>query len=115
MFFTIRRSFLHGLIALAVGCNYLAFQVELFDDEYEANHPLSNGSSSITIGSINWESFDKDNAPEAFVFDAGLQTGFLFRIAPTPFFVSSIVRPFQLVRDKSPPNSLSPVPTTSIA
>ena len=56
------RSLIHGSIALLLAFNYFAFQVELFDDEYEENHPAPTTTCSITHPTLNWESFDKDNA-----------------------------------------------------
>ncbi len=98
------RRLSYSLIALILATNYLAFQAELFDDEYEANHPKRADKPCITVAGLNWESFDKDTAPQAFTFDAGLRTEFLF---PLPSLVLVEFVPFEsfkVIRDKSPPS-----------
>jgi len=93
----------YRLVALTLALNYFAFQVELFEEEYEANHPKQCDTVSFNLPSLNWESFDKNNAPQAFVFDAGLRTEFLFDV-PSPFAEElPSHQPFRIVRDKSPP------------
>jgi len=86
--------------------NYFAFQVELFDDEYEANHPSPSAASGISAYNVTWESFDKDNAPAPFVFDARISFVSLFRLpreVSLPLVHFPGVHP---VRDKSPPDLL---------
>lgn len=98
---------LYKLIALVLATNYFAFQVELFEEEYEANHPKQYGSCSITQPTLTWESFDKENAPKAFVVDADFQLQFLFLFGlehPTPLRLHT---PYWFVRDKSPPANCS--------
>jgi hypothetical protein len=98
------RPFLRNVLALLLALNFFAFQIELFDEEYEANHPDFDGSLVYTVSGITWESFDKENAPEAFVFDAGLHIEFLF-LLHSPHLVLPTANPqFQPVRDKSPPS-----------
>lgn len=103
VFFPMNHSFLHTLIAVGLACNYLAFQVELFDDEYEANHPCPTVTPSFSSTSVTWESFDKDNAPEPFSIEPANYFGCLFRLALVFSFLPLPSRPFHLVRDKSPP------------
>lgn len=93
----------YSLLALVLAADYFAFQVELFDDEYEANHPRTSDSSSITGSAATWESFDKENAPEAFTVDPRFEVRALIRIPdiPTPSLPAHIGRP--PARDKSPP------------
>ena len=91
------------IIALVLAADYCAFQVELFDDEYEANHPRTSETGSITGPVFTWESFDKENAPEAFVVDPQIEIRPLFSIgAEAPPSVPSVPRS-EPVRDKSPP------------
>ena len=99
-----RRSLLTASAALVLACTFLAFQVELFDTEYEANHPApSSSTSSLTAPSVTWESFDKDNALKAFVFDAGVRSECSF-IIPSPPIIRRLTEPLlQRIRDKSPP------------
>jgi hypothetical protein len=98
-----RPSFLHTLICLVLSTNYFAFQVELFEEEYERNHPDRTEGCSVTAPRLTWESFDKENASQAFVFDAGLRIEFLFTVATTPSRETQPVRQPGPVRDKSPP------------
>jgi len=91
------------VIALVLAANYFAFQVELFDDEYEANHPKTSGACSVTASVFTWESFDKENAPKAFRFEPVVESRPLF-VLPAP--QAPAVHPFRVphtVRDKSPP------------
>ena len=101
----IRLSIAHSSIALLLACNYFAFQVELFEAEYEANHPAPTaaGVHSISSPTITWESFDKDNAPQAFVVDAGLKVECLAVLALVPTLHIIAAGPYHPVRDKSPP------------
>jgi hypothetical protein len=100
---SMRRLTLHTIISLLLAANYCAFQIELFDCEYEANHPRSDGSNVITAPTITWETFDKQNAPKAFVVDAGMRVEVLFLLPPASPAPALHDRPFQPVRDKSPP------------
>jgi hypothetical protein len=92
------------VICVVLAANYFAFQVELFDDEYEANHPKTSGASSVTGSVFTWESFDKENAPEAFTVDPQIEIRPLFQFTaegPLPFSPLITSSP---VRDKSPPS-----------
>lgn len=93
----------HKFVALLLASNYFAFQVELFEEEYEANHPRGHTTASITKPTITWESFDKENAPKAFVFDANIRLEFLFLLQSPLVELSLPSPPYQPVRDKSPP------------
>jgi hypothetical protein len=111
----IRWSALHSFTALLLACNYFAFQVELFECEYEANHPAptTQGTHALSGPTVTWESFDKQNAPQAFVVDAGLQIDCILILASTSILQSSSEPSFQLVRDKSPPH-LFPNQSTTV-
>ncbi len=90
-------------VALILASNYFAFQVELFDDEYEANHPRQTEGCSLVAPTLNWESFDKNNAPQPFVFDALIT---IECAGPFAFPMCDPVAPHYRhrdVRDKSPP------------
>jgi len=96
-------SYIHKFVALLLATNYFGFQVELFENEYEANHPKTYETCSITSINITWESFDKQNAPKAFVCDPQIRIHFLFVLV---FPVVRLPLPelqYQPVRDKSPP------------
>lgn len=98
-----RLSRTYGTTAFILALNYFAFQVELFEDEYEANHPRSYTTSSISQPSVTWESFDKENAPKAFVCKPFIQLSMLYTLAVTFGPVLEPGAQFQPVRDKSPP------------
>jgi hypothetical protein len=93
----------HRLVALLLSTNYFAFQVELFEEEYEASHPRSYETSSISKPGVTWESFDKENAPKAFVFDVDVRIQFLFLLQSGSVNFLLPHTPFQPIRDKSPP------------
>jgi hypothetical protein len=99
---TWRLSF--RVICLVLATDYFAFQAELFDDEYEANHPKTSQTSSVTGSVFTWESFDKENAPEAFTVDPQIEIRPLFRFtAELPPALSPLISSSP-VRDKSPPS-----------
>lgn len=101
-----RRLAWHA-IALVLAANYFAFQVELFDDEYEANHPKTSESCSVTASVFTWESFDKENAPKAFTFEPFFEIRALFVLSSPPAPRFPAVSPFHTIRDKSPPPGIS--------
>ena len=96
-------SRLHGLVALIVACNYFSFRVEIFDVEAESQyHDLPHGTA-IARSTVTWETFDKDNASQAFIIEvhAG-EERLMFLPAPPPAALQDL-QPFQPIRDKSPP------------
>jgi hypothetical protein len=104
------RRFAHSIVyigvALTLACNYFAFQVELFEDEYEANQPMQTETGNTVSGStISWESFDKDHAKQPLVFkaDFAVESQLILR----PFsIIKWIAEPdSEPIRDKSPPSS----------
>lgn len=105
----IRLSTLFVCTAILLACNYFAFQVELFQDEYEANHPTEQTSGDgLSSPTVTWESFDKDNAQKPYIFNALVELKCLVRYIPivaVPFFNEP---PLQAIRDKSPPVTLKP-------
>jgi hypothetical protein len=90
-------------IALLLAVNYFAFQVELFDDEYEANHPRHDDRVAFSSPTLSWESFDKNNAPEPFVIDPCFRVELLTWLHPPAPEPLSSHHPFRDLRDKSPP------------
>jgi hypothetical protein len=105
------RLFPTSFIALLLATNYVLFQIEPFEEEYTANHPLLPHGISVGSVSYNWESFDKENAPEALVAQAPifLEVTFLLQIIDVPKSPSS--SPKRQIRDKSPPTYSSGFPT----
>jgi hypothetical protein len=88
--------FLHRIAALFLACIFFLFQTELDHEEYLRNHRQVSSAPSIAAPSLTWETFDKQNAPKAFVVVVD-SDGFCLGIHLPPF-VS--VHP---IRDKSPP------------
>ena len=101
---TRRQSFLR-LLSLLVASNYLAFRVELFKDEEARNHPKLRVGVSYSSPTLNWETFDKDNAPKAIVVHARARIELVGFFAPAPPEPLRSHPPFQLVHDKSPPGT----------
>ena len=98
-----RWPLIHRCIALILASNYFAFQVELFEEEYEANHPRICEGSYYSQPTLTWESFDKQNAPEAFVVDPEIRIEPLFGLQPGSELIPDPDPQLQPVRDKSPP------------
>jgi hypothetical protein len=93
-------------VALVLAWNYFAFRVELFDDENEENHPSIDPYShqqSFTPSTLNWETFDKDNAPKALRIVVDPQIELILRVAPEPARVVFLTGQDNPIRDKSPP------------
>ena len=94
--------------ALLLAVNYFCFRVEVFDRESDANQ-RSIDTQKLGIGSqtVNWETFDKDNAPKAFVFNPEIHLQILkITTAPIiPRYTHQV--DLDLVRDKSPPFTIS--------
>jgi len=108
-YYTLALS-LRQLLALLIACNYFAFRTELFSDEYEENHPtVPAGIQAFTQSSLNWETFDKDNASKAFTISVDPVVVFLSRVPPAPVVPSPVAAPAGPVRDKSPPSSPSDI------
>ena len=94
-------------MVLLLACNYFAFRVELFRDEFEFNHHQPLPGNSVSGLTLNWETFDKDNAPKAFVFNPEIRiecTGPCLDQRKPPLRIHQKRQP---IRDKSPPANLS--------
>lgn len=99
------NSLLHKLTAVVLACNYFAFQVEVFEEEYEANHRPVSPTPAIGAPTLTWESFDKTNAPKAFTFNAQVCIEVLIKLDPTDVVFHPPVVTLHPIRDKSPPFS----------
>ena len=98
-------SIIYATIALILACNYFAFQIELFEDEYEVNQPIqTEPGNTVSSPTVTWESFDKDHAKQPLVFKANFGVECL--VVLRPFSITRrIAEPeFELIRDKSPPS-----------
>jgi hypothetical protein len=98
-------TILHRICAVYLAVNYFAFQIEVFEEEYEANHRQVSEDCSIASPTLNWETFDKENAPKAFTVQPMLPVQVLLVLPtwpkpqPPPLVQSSPIR------DKSPPSA----------
>lgn len=98
-------------VSLLVACNYFAFRTELFSEEYEHNHPENSGPShqvSINLPSLNWETFDKDNAPKAINVTPWISLTLLGNLPGESLPCKVVPGAWQLIRDKSPPYDCIP-------
>jgi len=95
----------HSLLALLLASNYLAFQIEPFEEEYSAKHSTEPLTCSISSVSLDWETFDKENAPKAFVFRVDVRIEPLFLLHQEELRKSATPPQFQPIRDKSPPQA----------
>ena len=96
------------VFTLVFAWNYFSFRVELFDEEYEQNHPENTAGSqgsAFSLPSLNWETFDKDNAPKAVKVEPTVSLTLLSRTPDETFCFRVIPRQSELIRDKSPPSS----------
>jgi hypothetical protein len=95
--------FLHRIAALFLACIFFLFQTELDHEEYLRNHRQVSSAPSIAAPSLTWETFDKQNAPKAFVVVVD-SDGFCLVM---PYTNPGINLPPSVsvhpVRDKSPP------------
>ena len=94
------------VVATILACNYFAFQIELFEEEYEHNHPHMPDAVAFSHPSLSWESFDKVNAPQAFVVKPLLSIELIGSIAVPETIEYQFRLPYQPIRDKSPPSIL---------
>jgi hypothetical protein len=94
--------------SLIFACNYFAFRTELFNEEFEQNHPVADPythQAVFSLPTLNWETFDKDNAPKAITVTPRISLELISttpRETPLPNIVPLQV---QIIRDKSPPRS----------
>ena len=97
------KLYIFKYVALILAVNYFSFQVELFEKEYEQNNRNVSTTCSLDTPTVTWETFDKTNAPKAFVFNAEISFQ-IFHLAPPPaipFYAHQVND--DLIRDKSPP------------
>jgi len=97
---------IHTFCCLLLATNYFAFQVELFEEEYEQNHRTMSECESFAAPTLTWESFDKNNAPKAFTIEP-----LLFGTVVAVCGAQSVHKPpprrqTSIIRDKSPPSGL---------
>lgn len=91
-------------MALVLALIYLGFEGEIFEEEYEANHPAKPEKCSLSSPSTSWESLDKEDAPPPFFFNATPCIELLFIVFTPQPVVGIVEAPFDVIRDKSPPS-----------
>lgn len=100
------RIVTHRFLSLLIVFNYVAFRVELFKDEEAQNRPQPCAGVSYSFPTLNWETFDKDNAPKAFTFTSVVHVE-VFGLIPQHIPDRVVfLPPFRLIHDKSPPGPL---------
>jgi hypothetical protein len=96
------------VLPLLLALNYFCFRTELFGEENEKYHPVVDKllhGASLSLPSLNWETFDKDNAPKAIRVEPWLSLQFLTLFTNPPTICRIVPSQFQPIRDKSPPES----------
>lgn len=91
------------LLSLLIAANYFAFRVECFEGESEQHGPRPQGTVAFNTPSTDWETFDKNNAPEAVTVEVSLRIEFCIPMHQECTKRVQHYPPFQLIRDKSPP------------
>ncbi len=97
------RGVLFALLSLLVACNYFAFRVELCEEEFEAHHTSIPYTNAFGPPTVTWETFDKDNAPEALTVDVQITIELFCRVGEQFQEIRQDIVPQQPIRDKSPP------------
>jgi hypothetical protein len=82
--------------------------VELFEDEYEENHPAIDPfthTCAFSLPTLNWETFDKDNAPKAITVSPFFLLTLILILSGISLPAPVAVNLQQIIRDKSPPRA----------
>jgi hypothetical protein len=105
--YPLQRRTLFRMAALLLALTYGMFRLEPFEEEFESFHPALAGGPAIALPTVNWETFDKDNAAKAFVVT--LLTSFVILLLASDERATLRIIPaqFRLLRDKSPPPTFS--------
>ncbi len=101
------KLFRHTLFFLLMAFNYFAYQVELFEEEHKEKQREMSSVISFAPYSITWETFGKTSAQKAFVHIVDVQITFLGVLPPQHFNNVPSHSPFEIIRDKSPPELLA--------
>ncbi len=100
--FSAARKF-QAIVALTLAVVYFLFQVEPFEEEFLENHRGPADELAFAKPSVNWESFDKSNAPKAFTVDPCIAIHILQVVSIVNEILDPYSPPSHPVRDKSPP------------
>ncbi len=78
----IARPTARMLVALVLACTYFAFRVELFSEEAEQHASSFPMTLAFGTSTLSWETFDKENAPQAFTVRVLTLFDAIFPVAP---------------------------------
>lgn len=99
----VRHYSFFQIVALALAVNYFSYQVEFDRKEYLENHRQLSDTLSFAKPSVNWETFDKSNAPKAFVVEVIDKASLLIMLPPAISENDECYPQYFTIRDKSPP------------
>lgn len=102
----IRHHSFFQIVALVLAVNYFSYQVEFDEEEYLENHRQLSDTLSFARPSVNWETFDKSNAPKAFVVEVIDKVSLLIVLPPAISENHETYPQYITIRDKSPPTCL---------
>lgn len=89
--------------ALLLAATYFCFQVEPFEEEYLGHRRGPADELAFAKPSVDWETYDKSNAPKAFTVDPCAGIGIVRIVAGRDEALDPCCPPWHPVRDKSPP------------
>lgn len=102
----VRHCSFFQIVAFGLAVNYFSYQVEFDEKEYLENHRQLSDTLSFARPSVNWETFDKSNAPKAFVVEVIDKVSLLI-VLPLEISENDEFYPqYTTIRDKSPPTCL---------
>jgi hypothetical protein len=102
----VRHYSFFQIVAFALAVNYFSYQVEFDEKEYLENHRQLSDTLSFARPSVNWETFDKSNAPKAFVVEVIDKVSLLIVLPPEISEDDEFYLQYTTIRDKSPPTCL---------
>jgi hypothetical protein len=102
----VRQCSFFQIVAFVLAVNYFSYQVEFDEKEYLENHRQLSNTLSFAPPSVNWETFDKSNAPKAFVVEVIDKVSLLIVLPPAISENDEFYPQYTAIRDKSPPTCL---------
>jgi len=102
----IRHYSFFQFVAFTLAVNYFSYQVEFDEKEYLENNRQLSDTLSFARPSVNWETFDKSNAPKAFVVEVIEKVSLLIVLPPAIPENDEFYPQYSTIRDKSPPSCL---------
>ena len=99
----VRHCSFFQIVAFGLAVNYFSYQVEFDEKEYLENHRQLSDTLSFARPSVNWETFDKSNAPKAFVVEVIDKVSLLIILPPAISENDEFFPQYTTIRDKSPP------------